>query len=165
MSGFCSQIVTLPRAAQVLLAASLGALGFVLVMQYGFGLHPCVLCLWQRVPYGVTALLALAVLVNRRHAVILLGLCAACYLAGMGVAFFHSGVELHWWLGTSSCGIQPLAAGDAEAMRQSLLQTITPRCDEIAWTFLGLSMANWNIALSFLLALFAAASAAKTAQD
>jgi len=157
--------LSLPRAAQILLAANLSAILFVLTMQYGFGLHPCVLCLWQRVPYISTAVLALVIWLwhpYRLQGVLLLSLCAALYLIGMGLAIFHSGVELHWWLGTSGCAIEPLSGTSTDDLRQSLLRTVAPRCDQIAWTLFGLSMANWNIAFSLALAFFAAAAAAKT---
>ena len=55
MPPFCEKILSMLMAAQLLLAASLAALLFALVMQFGFGLEPCLLCLWQRVPFGVTA--------------------------------------------------------------------------------------------------------------
>jgi disulfide bond formation protein DsbB len=167
MHAFVAKILTTPLAAQLLLAASLGALLFVFVMQYGFGLHPCVLCLWQRVPYGAAAVLALLAWVwrpCRHHTAFLLALCAVCYLAGLGLAVFHSGVELHWWLGTSGCAVQPLNGASADDLREALLHSVAPRCDQIAWTLFGLSMANYNIGLSMALAFFAAAAAAKATQ-
>ncbi len=156
-----------PLSARLLLAASLGSLAFVFVMQFGFGLAPCVLCLWQRVPFGVVAALSLSVLLLRPHppvAALLFALCAVACLVGMGLAIFHTGVEQHWWLGTAGCAVQPLHGGSAEDIRKSLLQTITPRCDEVVWTFLGLSMANLNIGWSLACAFFGAASAAQVLQ-
>jgi len=35
-----------------------------------------------------------------------------------------------------------------------LLHTVVARCDEISWTLLGLSMANWNVFASGALAAF-----------
>jgi disulfide bond formation protein DsbB len=160
--------LSMPFASRILLASSLCALLFVFVMQYGFGLHPCVLCLWQRVPYGVTSALSLLALLwkpYRLHTTVLLGLCSAVYLIGMGLALFHTGVEHHWWLGTSGCAVEPLHGGSPDDIRESLLHTIAPRCDEVVWTVLGFSMANLNILYSLILAFFAAASAAKALQE
>ncbi|HEY9549097.1 MAG TPA: disulfide bond formation protein B, partial [Kiloniellaceae bacterium] len=39
-----------PLAGLLLAAASAAALGLALLGQHGFGLQPCVLCLWQRWP-------------------------------------------------------------------------------------------------------------------
>ena len=167
MFALVEKILSLPLAAKLLFAVSLGSLFFAFVMEYGFGLQPCILCLLQRAPYVGTAVLSLAAWVwtpYRRQSVVLLGLCAAVSLAGMGLAVFHSGVELHWWTGTSGCAVEPLLGTSADEMREALLRTVAPRCDQISWTFLGLSMTNYNVGFSLALAFFAAAAAAKAAQ-
>ncbi len=153
--------LAMPRAAVLLAALALGSLGFVLIMQFGFGLQPCILCLWQRVPFVVVAVLMVIAYLWRpygRKTSVIFYVATAAFLINAGVAIFHSGVELHWWLGTSSCSIQPLnaPAASVEDLRTQLLHTVTARCDEIAWTFLGLSMANWNVPYSLFLALLAA---------
>ena len=81
------------------------------------------------------------------------------FAAGFGLAVFHTGVEQHWWLGTSGCAIQPLRGKTPQDLRAALLHTVSARCDEVTWTFLGLSMANWNVPLSLGLALFAGLAA------
>jgi len=48
-------------APLVILAASVGALGLAYVAEGVYGIEPCQLCLWQRVPYAVAGLLAVAV--------------------------------------------------------------------------------------------------------
>jgi disulfide bond formation protein DsbB len=154
-------------AAKMLLTASLGALIFVYILQYGFGVQPCILCMWQRAPYAAIAVLAALAWISRpyrRQTMILLFLCAACALIGLGLAVFHSGVELHWWLGTSSCSITPLHGATPDDLRAQLLHIVPARCDEVAWSVFGLSLANLNIGLSLALAFFATAAAAKAAQ-
>jgi disulfide bond formation protein DsbB len=152
-------LLSMPRAALLLFAACVGALGFALIMQYGFHLAPCVLCLWQRVPYVVAGFLALGAYLRKPYgkpAQILLALIALVFLTGAALALFHSGVERSWWSGTAGCAIRPLHGNDIESWRQQLLTMATGSCEEISWTFLGLSMANWNIPLSLALAAFAA---------
>jgi disulfide bond formation protein DsbB len=168
MHPFLEKTLSLPLAPKLLVAASLGSLIFALTMEYGFGLHPCVLCLWQRIPFVLTAIVAVILWVWKpydRKTVVLLGVCAALYLVGMGLAVFHSGVERHFWAGTAGCAVEPLKGTDPESIRASLLQTVTPRCDEIPWSVFGLSMANFNILWSFLLALFAGTTGGKLAAD
>ena len=81
---------------------------------------------------------------------------AAVSLAvGGGIAVFHVGVEQHWWGGLEGCS----GAVTPEQIRDELLRGIRGetlgRCDEIPWTLFGLSMAAYNAALSFGLALLA----------
>lgn len=156
------KFLTMPRAATLIFAACFAALTFVFIMQYGFDVQPCILCLWQRVPFALAAALSLVAFLWKpygQQTQILLGVCAAVFVIGACLALFHTGVELHWWLGTNGCAIQPLNATSVEDLRTQLMHTVVARCDEISWTFLGLSMANWNVAFSLALAVFSGISA------
>jgi disulfide bond formation protein DsbB len=141
-----------PKLALRLLAlAALGSLLFVYVAEYGFGLQPCYLCLWQRGPYFavlIVAVVALLVRPSEKIIIVLLVLCALAWLAGLGIAVFHSGVERHWWPGTEQCALRPMTDGAVLSLREQLLQTPVARCDQISWTLFGLSMTNWNVLLS-----------------
>ncbi len=151
---------TWPGGLLLALTAALFALSFALIAQYGFGYKPCILCLWQRVPYALVLPIALAGLLHPglkawRGALLLA--CASCFLVDAGIAGFHFGVEQRWWLGTSGCAIHASNATDPSALRLALLAAPTARCDEIAWRFLGLSMTGWNFFYALLCALGAAA--------
>lgn len=128
-------------------ALLLGALGF----QYLGGLFPCALCLWQRWPHLAAVLLALLGLKVRGAALPVLGAIAA--LATAAIGGFHVGVEQGWWAGLESC----TGAGITGLSMDTLLDPTAAapgvvRCDQIAWTFAGVSMAGWNMILSLGLA-------------
>ncbi|HEY9164284.1 MAG TPA: disulfide bond formation protein B, partial [Magnetovibrio sp.] len=44
----------------LLAAVGAGALVMAYVAQYGFDLEPCILCLYQRIPYALVAILGFA---------------------------------------------------------------------------------------------------------
>jgi disulfide bond formation protein DsbB len=160
----CPKILAMPKSAALIFMAAAGALIFAFIMQYGFDVEPCVLCLWQRVPFAVAALLSLTALLWKPYGhltIIILMICAAVFAVGAGLAIFHTGVELHWWLGTSGCAIQPLHGSSVEDLRTELLHTVVARCDQISWRFLGLSMANWNVPFSSALAIFSGSAASR----
>ena len=139
------------QAPALLLLASAGALIFAFVAQYGFGLEPCVLCLYQRWPYaGVILLMGLAVAMPGLRPRLLL-LAALVFAVGGGIGVYHVGVEQHWWAGTAEC-TGGGAAQTVEELRRQLLGRKPARCDEAAFVFLGLSMAGWNVVLSGALA-------------
>jgi disulfide bond formation protein DsbB len=153
-----------PQTTIVLLIASVGAMATALVAQYIFGHTPCILCIWQRYPLGVIIFLsALALIIRstKHRQILFLSLITFAALIAAGIAFFHTGVEQHWWGGTAGCAIQNGPVGDAASIRAQLLATEIARCDEISWSFLGFSMANWNILFSLFLAILAGASAAR----
>jgi len=131
----------------------------VLATAYGFeflgGLKPCALCLYQRVPYGLAAGIALGAFFfspHRRAAVGLLFLLAILFFGNGLLALYHVGVERGWV--AASCGGVG-ASESLDALRQSLLNTQPAQCDEISWSFLGLSMAGVNAIVSIGLAICA----------
>ncbi|MDR5652963.1 disulfide bond formation protein B [Ruixingdingia sedimenti] len=153
------------RSMLIVIAAGGSALllAGALVSQYGFGLYPCVLCLWQRWPHLAAVLIgALALALPRGGAGRLLPwLGALAALATAGIGLFHTGVERGWWKGLESCSGGP---GVTALSPQALLDPTVPvaapvRCDEVAFEFLTLSMASWNMILSLaLVAVWVAAA-------
>lgn len=148
--------MTMTRA--FLFAAILGpaaVLGAALFSQYVGGLNPCQMCIWQRWPHGVAialALIALA-LAPRRAAAVALYLGALALIIGAGIGAFHAGVELGYWEGPTTCSggdVSGLSPADLIAKLQAAPLV---RCDEVAWSFLGVSMAGWNAILSLGLAV------------
>jgi disulfide bond formation protein DsbB len=152
-------LLTPRNVAAVVLAASVGVLGTAYFFQYVIGVQPCILCLYQRVPYAVTIALgviavALALAGKPRAIPWLLGLCAVAFAIGSGIAAFHVGVEQHWWEGTSECSGGAAAATTVEELRAQLSAKPVVRCDEVPWALFGISMAGYNVFASLALAAF-----------
>jgi len=153
------------QAALLVLLACILALGSALTAQFGFGLRPCILCLYQRGPFvvgGLLAILALLPQAPHRGRLVLLGLCALAFFANTGIASFHVGVEQHWWAGTAECvPVVPVPTSPAEMMA-AMSAPPPPRCDQAPWSLFGISMAGFNVPFSLGLALFAALSALRS---
>ena len=69
-------------------------------------------------------------------------------------AFYHVGVEQSIFQGPQSCSSSNLAQigeKSAEALLNNILNTSVVRCNEISWSFIGLSMATWNLIFSAVL--------------
>lgn len=130
----------------VLGLAALVALGTAWTAQYGFGLHPCELCLYQRLPYiGIVALCGLSLMpvVDPDARRLACGIAALLFLATAGVAFFHVGVEQEWWqTNCAPTGPQSFSFDDIQA---ALSRPGSPACNEIAFELFGISMAGYNV--------------------
>jgi len=140
--------MTADRKTLILMAASgsLMLLAGAFAFQYLVGLAPCTMCLWQRWPHAAAVLVGLLALSMPGRILPLLGAVAAALSAGLGL--YHTGVERGWWQGPTTCTAGPVGGVSSEDLLNQILAAPLVRCDEVAWSLLGLSMASWNAVLS-----------------
>lgn len=124
-----------------------GLYGGALLFQYVGGLAPCSLCLWQRWPHIIIILLAVCAPLLRMPRLVLTGIAITAAVSVV-LAAYHAGVEWRFWAGPGGCTANLDTGGDLASLTDSLLATPIVRCDEVAWSFLGLSMAGWNSLVS-----------------
>ena len=124
----------------------LAAFGF----QYIGELAPCKLCLWQRYPHGL-AIVLVVIFARVKHR-LLLWLGGVASLSTAAIAAYHSGIEQKWWQGPDTCTSGSIDGLSTEQLMAQIMAAPIIRCDEIAWSFLSLSMASWNLIASLLLA-------------
>ena len=132
------------------LLVPLGLLGGALGSQYIGGLAPCEMCYWQRWPHAAAIMLAgLAFTApassHRSRTLTLLAALAIAVSGAIGV--YHAGVELKIFEGFTTCTSIARAATTEELLAQ-LMKVPLVRCDQVQWSFLGISMAGWNAILS-----------------
>lgn len=141
------------RTQLILLAAggSAALLAGALAFQYIGLLAPCALCLWQRWPHAAAVLIGLLGLAVPGRLVPVLGALAALTTAAIGG--FHVGVEYGWWEGLATCSGSSITGVAVDDLLNPDLAMAAPiRCDAVAWSLLGISMAGWNMLLSLGLA-------------
>jgi disulfide bond formation protein DsbB len=107
------------------------------------GLVPCEMCFWQRYAHVTAVAFAGLAFVLPRQVRLFVLLAAAAIAASGAIGVFHAGVEQQWWQGLTACSTTAKGADSAELLK-SILATPLVRCDQIQWSFLGLSMAAWN---------------------
>lgn len=140
-------------------ALSFATLAGAYYFEYVIGLAPCALCWWQR--YAHFGFLAVCVPLAARVQRLTLILPGGLALISAGIAAFHSGVEREWWPGLASCSAisEDLGKLDGASMIAVEAAPAIVRCDEIPWTFMNLSMANYNVLISLAMAALVLAAA------
>ena len=151
--------LTASAAIAVIAAATLaGAWFFQLVLE----VLPCPLCLEQRYAYYLAvplgAVVAFAAARGAPRPVLLVGLVilGLVALANAGLGTYHAGVEWKFWQGPTDCTGPIGNLGSAGSLLERLDTVKVVRCDEIQWTFLGLSLAGYNVLISLLMAAIGA---------
>ncbi len=107
----------------------------------------------QRWPWGAAIVIAMiAIMVGNRPALPWVSLLLAVVFAvGGALAFYHVGVEQHWFAGPSACSGAATAADTVEALKAQILRQQPVRCDEVAWSLWGISLAGWNLLASLVM--------------
>jgi disulfide bond formation protein DsbB len=129
-------------------AACAALLAYALYSQFGLGLDPCPLCIFQRIGIAVLGLVFLAAALHDPRGggrYVYAALAALAALATLGVAARHLYVQSLPPGTLPSCGA-PLAvllkfAPVWQVIRKVL--TGSGECSEVTWRFLGLSMPAW----------------------
>ena len=145
----------------LLFLGAAAVVGGALLFQFVGGLAPCELCLYERWPYYAAIPLAAAMTMpqtargDARGAAVLLLLL---FIASTVLAFYHVGVEQHWFAGPTACtGTGPVAK-TLEELQAQLMGTQPVRCDEPQFSLFGVTLAGANLLTSVVmagLALFA----------
>jgi disulfide bond formation protein DsbB len=150
------------RRAGVLIAISGGVLAGAWFLELAMGYAPCKLCLMQRWPfYAALPLAGLAWVIAGplglpRAARPAFGMLASIYMISVALGAHHAGVEWGWWAGPADCGGRIReGVSDAGDLLASMEATRIVNCAEAPFRVLGLSLAGWNAAISFVLAMLA----------
>lgn len=152
-----------------LLLFSVLALGGAYTSQYVFGMEPCILCLYQRIPYFFVIFLSIASLFVKKNKwlrLLLVALCGLALVIGGGIAFFHVGVESGKFSLTDGCDVGAEAVPSTlEEMTTQLMGKPHVPCDKPQFVFLGLSMAAWNFMFSASFGLITLINVFRTYQN
>lgn len=149
MLNVTKQVITRVPPAALAIGLSVIALLSAYISQYGFRMQPCILCLYQRVPYAIIILLGAIALAFKRYYTIeklALWLIIAAFLIGAGIAAYHVGVEQGVFILSTACDDLSTTPDSVEAMMRQLLTKEAVPCDKPQFVLFGLSMAAWNMA-------------------
>src|SRR5437868_4116263 len=127
----------------VLLAGAFGS-------QYFGGLYPCEMCWWQRYAHMaalVPAALALTAPAPSARSRTLTLVAALAIAVSGGIGVYHAGVEAKIFQGFTTCTATMHAGTTADLLKQIESAPLI-RCDQVQWSFLGVSMAGWNAIFS-----------------
>ncbi|HQS84258.1 MAG: hypothetical protein B7Y25_04870 [Alphaproteobacteria bacterium 16-39-46] len=133
----------------------IGSIGLLTayVAEYVFNLSPCILCVYERIPYGFSLLFGLFGWIRPKiFPKVLLFCLFLAFLAGTGLSFYHAGIEHDVFPSFGACGAdsKALTAESIEELETLILATPVIRCDQVYFRFLGLSMTEYNFMFSFM---------------
>jgi len=129
----------------LLIIISVIAITSALIAEYVFNLQPCELCLKQRHPYYLIIFVSLIIffipVFQRLFSYILIQLAA---IYGIFYSIWHVGVENKLLKGPSGCTAGLSKSLSAADLKEQILSKQVISCDEVIWSFFGISAASLN---------------------
>ena len=116
------------------------------ISQYFFNLQPCILCIYQRIPFFLVIFITLFALIknqdNWQKNIIKISLFLL--LINALLATYHVGVEQGIFI-FDECSDLSSNLNNLNDLKDYLFQAKAIRCDEPQFTLFKISMAGWNI--------------------
>ena len=135
---------------KIILLFSFVALISAYFIEYVLGHQPCNLCLIERIPYGLSIVLIITILVLKKNQKFLVLLLILTFIFSLAISFYHYGIEQGFFQESSVCGVRIFneIITKEDLLRQLNEKTVS--CKDVTFRILGLSLTSINIVISLI---------------
>ena len=124
-----------------------------LIIQYWLGHEPCKLCIYERIPYFLSILLLIKILLFKKYEKITLFILFLIFTVSAVLAFYHFGIEQGFFNESFVCKAGDLSGTLSKEQLLEQLNKYNISCKEVSFRVLGLSLAIINTILSIILSV------------
>ena len=124
-----------------------------LIIQYWLGHEPCKLCLYERVPYFLSILLLIKILLFKKNEKITLLILTLVFVGSSALAFYHFGIEQGFFSESLVCKAEDLSKILSKEQLLEQLKQSSVSCKDVSFRILGLSLAAINTIFSLFLSV------------
>jgi len=124
-----------------------------LIIQYWLGHEPCKLCLYERVPYFLSILLLIKILLFKKNEKITLLILSLVFVGSSALAFYHFGIEQGFFSESLVCKAEDLSKILSKEQLLEQLKQSSVSCKDVSFRILGLSLASINAIFSLFLSV------------
>ena len=124
-----------------------------LIIQYWLGHEPCKLCIYERIPYFLSILLLIKILLFKKYEKITLFILFLIFIASAVLAFYHFGIEQGFFSESFVCKAGDLSETLSKEQLLEQLNKNSISCKDVSFRVLGLSLATINTILSIILSV------------
>ena len=135
---------------KIILLFSFVALISAYFIEYALGHQPCNLCLIERIPYGLSIILIITILVLKKNQKFLVLLLILTSIFSLAISFYHYGIEQGFFQESSVCGVRIFndSITKEDLLRQLNEKTVS--CKDVTFRIFGLSLTSINIVISLI---------------
>ena len=138
---------------KIILLFSFVALISAYFIEYVLGYQPCNLCLIERIPYGLSIMIIMAIFLIRKNQKFLVMLLILTFIFSFAISFYHFGIEQGFFQESSVCGVKSLTGIITKEDLLKQLSEKTISCKDVTFRIFGLSLTSINIIISLLITI------------
>ena len=135
----------------IVFTISLFSLAAALYVEYILNFKPCILCIYQRIPYAIALLISLIGFFNGNKKILLV-ILGLTFMASVLLSGYHVGIEKGIIEPIFSCTGENINALEKEEILKSL-NNIQPDCRDVDFSLFGISLATLNFIISVVLTI------------
>ena len=134
-----------------ILVFSILSLSMAYFIQYVLGHKPCNLCIIERIPYIAAIILISFIFIINKYEKIILSIILIFFIFGAVVSFYHFGIEQGFFSESLICELNNSNPLNKDELLNQLKKAEIVSCKDVAFKFLGLSLATINTITSIIL--------------
>ena len=119
-------------------------------IEYVLGHQPCNLCLIERIPYGLSIMVIIAIFLIKKNQKFLVLLLILIFVFSFAISFYHYGIEQGFFKESFVCGVKNLTESITKEDLLKQLSEKTISCRDVTFRIFGLSLTSINIIISLL---------------
>jgi len=119
-------------------------------IEHILGHQPCNLCLIERIPYGLSIMIIIAIFLIKKNQKFLILLLILTFIFSLAFSFYHFGIEQGFFRESSVCGVKNLTESVTKEDLLKQLSEKTISCKDVTFRIFGLSLTSINVVISIL---------------
>jgi len=119
-------------------------------IEYILGHQPCNLCLIERIPYGLSIMIVIAIFLIRKNQKFFVLLLILTFTFSFAISFYHFGIEQGFFQESSVCQLKSLTE---IITKEDLLKQLSEKrvsCRDVTFRIFGFSLTSINIVINLL---------------
>ncbi len=138
---------------KIIFFISLTSLISAFLIEYALGYQPCNLCLIQRIPYGLTIILIILSVFQKKNEKFIILLLILIFSFSLIISFYHFGIERGFFEESVVCKMKNTSniLSKEELLEQLKVKTIS--CKDVTFRIFGFSLTSFNMIISLILVI------------
>ena len=124
-----------------------------IIIEHVLDHQPCNLCLYERIPYFVSALLLIYIFLFKKYERITFLILFLIFVLSFLLAFYHFGIEQGFFSESFVCNVENQSKILSKKQLLKELNQNVISCKDVTFRILGLSLAAINTILSVVLSI------------